>query len=192
MGGNNATKISGQVAIGARIPIITLPEFGGAAAKVWETLSAGEDLPNRDEINLMAQPWSNHSAKACVDALLAQIDRRHFAENAPKPILSILGGLSFIAALAIVSIVWGGNDFKVWMLFIAPLLAGVSGAAIRPIVDHSRGADAAKLAPYARNSIPYAAVIGFIAGLTSDAVFGKLLGMEAIRTLGITGNPPRG
>src|SRR5688572_18979052 len=43
IGGGNATKISRQVAIGTRMPILALSEFGGGAAKVWETLSAGED-----------------------------------------------------------------------------------------------------------------------------------------------------
>jgi hypothetical protein len=33
-----------------------LAHFQFDIAKVWETLSAGEDLPNRDEINLMARP----------------------------------------------------------------------------------------------------------------------------------------
>jgi len=56
IGGGNATSIAGQVAIGTRMPILPLAEFGGAAARVWETLSAGEDLPTRAEINLMARP----------------------------------------------------------------------------------------------------------------------------------------
>ena len=125
MGGGNATKISGQVAIGARIPILALSEFGGAAAKVWHTLSAGEDLPNRNEIDLMARPWGDDSAAACVQGLFAQQARRQSAEGAPNPALSILGAILFLAALAIVPWVWGQNAFVVWMLFLAPLLSGV-------------------------------------------------------------------
>ena len=75
VGGDNAVKISGQVAIGSRMPILALAEFGGGAARVWETLSAGEDLPNRAEIELMARPWSSGSAASCIDTL--------FAQNAP-------------------------------------------------------------------------------------------------------------
>ncbi|MDD5322315.1 MAG: hypothetical protein PHD43_17220 [Methylococcales bacterium] len=93
LGGGNATKISRQVAIGARIPILTLSEFGGAASKVGDSLSAGEDLPNRNEIDQMARPWDKDSASACINALFAQIDRRDFAEGAPNPVLSILGAL---------------------------------------------------------------------------------------------------
>lgn len=56
IGGANAVKVCGQVAIGTRMPILALAEFGGGAATVWQTLSAGEDLPNRSEIDLMARP----------------------------------------------------------------------------------------------------------------------------------------
>lgn len=69
MGGGNVTKILGQVAIGTRMPILALNEFGGGAAKAWESLSAGEDLPTRDEIDLMARRWSDDSASACIKVL---------------------------------------------------------------------------------------------------------------------------
>ncbi len=38
---------------------------------------------------------------------------------------------------------------------------------------------------YAQRSIPFALAVGFVAGLTADAVFGKLLGLEVVRTSGI-------
>jgi hypothetical protein len=113
MGGGNATKISGQVAIGARMPILALSEFGGGAAKVWESLSAGEDLPTRDEIDLMARRWADDSAAACVKALFTQRDRWQFAEGIPRPALSILSELLSLVALAIVPWVWGQNAFTV-------------------------------------------------------------------------------
>ena len=221
IGGANATKISGQVAIGTRMPILALADFGGAAAKVWKTLSAGEDLPNRDEITLMGRPWAADSAAACVEALFAQQKRRQVVAGAPPPIFSILAALLFLPALAIVPWVWGQNVFQVWMLFTAPLLAGGAGAAIRPVVDRLRGtqgvvpavlatvvvgllaggvagvlfitaqltgdpqAATRDLASYATHSVPYAIGVGFIAGLTADVVFGKLLSIDAIRTSGI-------
>ena len=222
MGGGNATKISGQVAIGARLPILTLSEFGGGAAKVWETLSAGEDLPNRDEIDLMARPWTGDSAPAGVRALINQRERRQIIAGMPKPALSILAGLLFLAALAIVPWIWGQNALTVWMLFFVPLLAGGAGAALRPMIDRQRGIYGAApavlttiilglvaggiagvlfvtaqqtanpidpkpqdLALYARRSIPYALAIGFVAGLTADAVLGRLLGLDVVRTTGI-------
>jgi hypothetical protein len=228
IGGANATSIVGQVAIGSRMPILALAEFGGAAKKVWNTLSAGEDLPSRDDINLMARPWTDGSAAACVDSLLAQYRRRRLAEGAPSPIFSIIAALLFLAALAIVPLVWGQNAFAVWMLFLAPLLAGGAGAAIRPMVDRLRGTQ--EVAPavlatvvlglvaggiagvlfvtaqltadpqliagtnavlYAQRTIPYAVGIGFVAGLTSDAVFGKLLGQDVVRDSGIRSDSSR-
>lgn len=229
MGGGNAAKISGQVAIGARMPILALAEFGGGAAKVWETLSAGEDLPTREEIDLMARPWANDSAAACVKALFAQLERRLVSAGAPSTALSVLTMLLFLAALAIVPLVWGQNAFTVWMLFVVPLVAGGAGALIRLIIDRQRGAlgvapgvlvavvlglvaggiagvlfvtaqltadpnltnAGTDLVPYARRSIPFALGVGFVAGLTSEAVFGKLLGLDAVRVTGIGMSPPR-
>jgi hypothetical protein len=228
MGGGNAVKVSGQVAIGTRMPMLAFAEFGGGATRVWETLSAGEDLPSRDDINLMARPWNDGSAADCVSALYAQQSRRKFAEGAPSPVLSVLAGVLFAAALAIVPWVWGQNAFAVWMLFIAPLLAGGGGAAIRPMVDRLRGTqsvvstvlatvvlglvaggiagvlfvtaqltadptltDSSKLLPYAQRSIPFAVGVGFVAGLSSDAVFGKLLGLDVLRASSIGNLPSR-
>lgn len=223
MGGAHAAKVAGLVAIGSRMPILALPEFGGGAAKVWSALTAGEDLPTRAEISEMAKPWSSASAAACVTALLAQVERRRMVLGAPKPALTLLAALLFIGALAIIPAVWGGGAFEVWMLFLAPLLAGGAGASIRPVADRLRGnagvpstllatvvvglmaggiggvlfvtaqltgdptlaSDAAKVAGYARRSIPYAMAVGFIAGLTADAVFGRLLGMNVVRTAGV-------
>ena len=222
IGGGNATKICGQVAIGTRMAILALAEFGGAAATVWESLSAGEDLPNRDEINMMAAPWTTGSAPVCIKGLLAQLERKRSIQGAPRPLLSVAAVVLFLAALAIVPWVWGGNVFEAWMLFTAPLLAGGAGAAIRPVIDRVRGGQSAtstalatlatgllaggvagvlfvtaqltgdpqlieksKIAQYAQHSIPYAVGIGFVAGLTADAVFGRLLGLDVVRTSGI-------
>lgn len=43
-----------------------------------------------------------------------------------------------------------------------------------------------EIVSYARRSIPFAAAIGFVVGLTSDAVLGKLLGLDVVRPAGIT------
>ena len=163
MGGGNATKISGQVAIGARLPILALREFGGGAAQVWDTFSAGEDLPTRDEIDLMARPWDGQSSAMTVKALLAQRERRQIIAGAPKPLISILAGLLFLLALAIVPWVWGQNSFTVWMLFFVPLLAGGAGAALRPMIDRQRGIYGA--APAVLTTIILGLVAGGIAGV---------------------------
>jgi hypothetical protein len=229
IGGGNATNIVGQIAIGTRMPILALAPFGGAAKKVWDTLSAGEDLPNREEIDVMARPWGADSAAACVDALFAQHKRRRLSQTAPSPLFPIIAGVLFLAVLAIIPLVWGQNAFAVWMLFMAPSLAGGAGAAIRPMLDRLRGtqgvapavlttvilglvaggiagllfvmaqltADPQLIAgtnsvlDYAQRTILFAVGIGFIAGLTSDAVFAKLLGQDVIQESGLRAGLPK-
>lgn len=221
IGGGNATKISGLVAIGSRMPIIALSEFGGGAAKVWESLSAGEDLPNRDEINLMANRWSDDVAANLLNALFNQHNRKQLIEGTPKPVFPILAGLLFLIALSIVPWVFGKNEFSMWMLFLVPLIAGGAGSTIRPMVDRQRGLSTPapavlitivlglvaggvagvlfvtaqltadpdltkKAVEYANRSIPFALGVGFIAGLTSEAVFGKLLGLDVVRITGVS------
>ena len=43
----------------------------------------------------------------------------------------------------------------------------------------------------ASSNISFAVVVGFVAGLTSDAVFSKLLGLDVLRTMGVGKTPPR-
>lgn len=227
LGGGNATKISGLVAIGSRMPILAFPEFGGGAAKVWETLSAGEDLPNRDEIDLMARPWKNDSAQSCIKALLNQADRRQLQAGATKPVFPIVAGILFLAALAVVPLTWGKNEISVWTLFMVPVIAGGAGSLIRKIIDQQQSLASGltsilvpvilglvaggvagvlfvtaqltadpdltnKAVEYANRSIPFALGIGFIAGLTSEAVFGKLLRLDVVRVGGVnTGSTKR-
>jgi hypothetical protein len=137
-------------------------------------------------------------------------------------LLSVIALLFFLAALAIVPWIWGGNLLEVWMLFLAPVLAGGAGSSVRPIVDRLRGVqatapamlttavlglvgggiagvffvtaqltadpkliDTSTIGAYARRSIPFALGVGFVAGFTADVVFGKLLGLDVLRTAGI-------
>jgi hypothetical protein len=239
MGGGNATMIAGQVAIGTRMPILAFSKYGGGAEKVWNTLSAGEDLPDRDEIDLMAKPWAANSASGCIEALFAQHARRRLAAGAPSTQSTVIIGLLFVAALALVPLIWGGNAFAVWMLFLAPLLAGAAGAPMRQIVFRTQpvapsvlvtiviglvaggvagilfvtaqltadplliadinaveaGAKAvkagAKAVEYAQRTIPYAVAVGFIAGFTSDAVFGKLVSQDVVQVGGVRADQRR-
>ena len=70
-----------------------------------------------------------------------------------------------MAALAIVPLVWGRNNFAVWMLFIAPLLGGGSGAVIRPMVDRLRRAGTVT------STILATLVLGLVAGGISGVLF---------------------
>jgi hypothetical protein len=161
VGGGNATMIAGQVAIGTRMPILALSRFGGGAARVWKTLSAGEDIPSRSELELMAKPWTADSAPRCVEALVAQIARRESVAGAPSTLWTVVACLLFVAALSLVPLIWGGNAFAVWMLFLAPLLAGASGAPMRQIVTRTQ-------------EVPSPALVTLAVGLVAGGVAGIL------------------
>jgi hypothetical protein len=129
IGGGSSTKITGQLAIGMRMPILSLAVFGGAAAKVWETLSPGVDLPNRDEINLMARSWAADSAAACVRALLAQHRRRHPRHTFAYVTLGWLV-LTFLAALTGILLI-SEEAISDSRLLLAVALAGAGGATLQ-------------------------------------------------------------
>ena len=74
---------------------------------------------------------------------------------------------------------------------VAGGIAGVLFVTAQLTADPQLASSAESIKPYAIRSIPFAVGVGFIAGLTSDAVFGKLLGLEAIRSSGIDSGSPR-
>jgi hypothetical protein len=74
---------------------------------------------------------------------------------------------------------------------VAGGIAGVLFVTAQLTADPQLTANAQNLVPYAQRSIPFAVGVGFVAGLTSDAVFGKLLGLEVVRTSGIGSGTPR-
>lgn len=104
------------------------------------------------------------------------------AGAANKPMVDRMRGASSAAPVILATIVPG---------LVAGGIAGVLFVTARLTVDPQLAADAAKIIPYAQRSIPFAVGVGFVAGLTSAAVFGKLLGLEVIHTNGIGNNSQR-
>jgi hypothetical protein len=70
-------------------------------------------------------------------------------------------------------------------------IAGVLFVTAQLTADPQIAAAGANLVPYVQRSIPFAVGVSFVAGLTSDSVFGKLLGLDVIRTSGISSNPTK-
>jgi hypothetical protein len=168
--------------------------------------------------------WTGESAVRSIRTAAVRRCRAttHLVDSGRSPILGGIGHRPWV---------WGKNAFEVWMLFVAPLLAGGAGAAIRPMVDRQRGTQTVapvvlvtvvlglvaggiagvlfvtaqltanpdliagsaldKIISYAQRSIPFAVGVGFVAGLTSDVVFGKLLGLDVVRGSGIANTPER-
>jgi len=180
IGGGSSTLIGGLVSLGYRKPILALAAFGGAAAKVWDSLSVERDLPTREDISLMARPkWSPESARECVRALLGQRERvererqvQQLVElrksGALKKQAWVAMGLFFVA-LAAVPIAWGGLVnylLLLFLLFFSPMLGGVSGATIRMIFDWREGPT-----PHTPQSAWTTAALGLIAGGVSGLLF---------------------
>jgi hypothetical protein len=135
--------------------ILALPEFGGGAARVWESISAGQDLPSRQEIDLMARPWGPGSTEACVNALFAQ--RYSLGACLSRHLQSFLG--------------YGERmHLKSWRLFISPLLAGGAGAVIRPMVDRQR----------VPSGIAAAIIATIVLGLVAGGIAGVLFVMAPL------------
>src|SRR5215470_11609145 len=153
LGGGESTMIAGLVAMGHGIPILALAGFGGKAAKVWEALRPGRDLPSADEISLMARPeWTDGQAVECVKVLTDQMQRqieiervRRMEELRKETAVSLHAAfalLLFVLSVLSVPIAWGwqlSQLTSIWLLFMSPLLAGVAGSTIRLVFDLRQG-----------------------------------------------------
>ncbi len=153
LGGAYTTKIAGLLAMGSRIPIITLAGLGGSAQLVWDFLKGNRNSPTTDEdLDLMARPeWSDSSAARLVDCLINQMQRQReqarlaaFSKNErhrQKVLtwLALLGSVFFLAVLLSLTELPALSALSFWfrcLLLIAPALAGASGAAIRVLWDN--------------------------------------------------------
>jgi len=213
LGGGLSTVIAGQVAIGARIPILALAASGGGAARVWKTLSPGADLPTRDEHNAMGAPWTSGVAAAWVKVLLDQRRRRHAIETGATLRHALVASALFVASVGVA--LWSGSvDKRFWWLFLATLAGGGAGAAIRTVFERRYGT-----APLSTPSLVVTLALGTVAGglagmlylgaqpgtisltgeaafrlvslvtivsviggLTAEAVYRKLLGLDVVHS----------
>lgn len=224
IGGGNTTLIAGQVAIGARIPVLPLFRSGGAAAGVWQTIAAGVDLPLGPETARMADDPSDANAEQWVDVLESQSKRRYAVESGPIVRHAVIAALLFVMSLlfAFAGQLIPGTPALAWpvaALLIGTLFAGISGAAVRmvferrygsgPLVPPSMavtialglmsGALAGMLYIVAQPGdirvtpdtaglrlVSLVMVVATVGGLTAEAVFRKLLGIDVLRSSGLS------
>ena len=232
MGGGDATKIAGVVAMGHGIAILAVAGLDGAGARVWERLRPGRDLPSNDEISLMGRPWSADQAAEFATLLKDQIARKaalatlqRMAEIRSQISVTwraVVAVLFFLLAVACVpvALAWKHipESILTWLLFFCPLLAGIAGSTIRLVFDASQRSEA--ISPQsamttaalgliaggvagllfitsqittatpaqggvvdpdqAKKLVLFGVLIGFVAGLTLDAVFRKLISSDVV------------
>lgn len=181
MGGGESTKIAGMVAMGHGVAMLPLAGFGGATARVWETLRPGRDLPTGDEISLMARPgWSDEYAADCVKMIKnqlvrkAELARQGRIEERRKEVSISWHAFSavivFILAVAAAAIAFAWEGIPIYpliaLLFFSPLLAGVAGSTIRLVFDASQGS-----IPVTTQTTLTTVALGLIAGGAAGLLF---------------------
>ncbi len=186
----------------------------------------------------MARPsWTEDGAAEYAGILKAQIARKEererqrlLEERRQETSVSLNAGLAlvlFLLAMGLVAVAWGVPTLSpaigLALLFVSPLLAGVSGSTVRLVFDRRQGADPLSsqsaittaalgliaggvagllfiiaqvttatappgqivAADQVRKLVPFTVLIGFVAGLTLDAVFRKLIATDVVDTSSI-------
>jgi hypothetical protein len=146
IGGANSVLIAGQVAIGARVPIVALEKSGGSASLVWRSVRPDVDLPTREEHALMAQDLTPEVVGQWVTTLLDQRQRRFRVETKEIRSHAFIAIAMFVVALVLA---FAGYLFTrpqlglpTWLLLFSTLLGGGSGAAIRMVFERRYGVGA--------------------------------------------------
>lgn len=216
IGGGAWTLTAGSCAIAFRRPLLTLSAYGGEAEDVWNYIVPDEHLCTKEDKDAMVFPGNEEQY---VEKWVQSLDRQ-FAKagsekrnpgNSAKEFFYLLFALflviMWILTLPIADTLilkdqeWGKTVFK-FILFLAPLLAGASGATIRLIFDSNinesplrktvlgvtAGAVTALLyvlpqiltnpSPYSVYILGFTVIFAFLAGLSSDTVLKKLLTKE--------------
>ncbi|PTX94371.1 hypothetical protein [Opitutus sp. ER46] len=212
IGGGNATYIAGVVALANRVPVLALRAFGGSAEKIWSLLANGRGLAAKAEVQDMGRDADPKRIEHWVDSLATQARRRHACatETAGRrwSMAAILLLLGWILALPLGYQLLRdekGAGWFIYLLFVAPALAGASGATMR-LLRPTDGVPQAKTialgaaagaisgvmyilshlftdaSPSSFPVLAMAVAFGFIAGFTFDAVFQKLERQDALRT----------
>lgn len=171
IGGGYSTFNAGQIAIGARIPILALEKTGGAASSVWKTLSPGVDLPTSDEHARMAHALSDEAVAGWVEALDAQRRRRYAVETGPIKRHAVIAIALFAASLALALAshlieYFAQGAIGKCLLLAATLLGGGSGAAIRMVFERRYGSG-----PLVPPSITVTLALGMMAGALGGLLY---------------------
>ena len=216
IGGARSTLITGVLALSYRIPLIALQSFGGSGEKIWRALSAGRGLTTKEEANEMAQKGDTEMIGKWINSLESQAEARreeiHKASGGHWLLVAGALAVGWVLTLPLGWLLqvppnaegWRPHAF-IFLLFLAPMLAGASGATVRMFLPDASTPNlksiflglvagavsgvllltshlVAKTDPHNFVILMTAVASGFIAGLTFDAVFKKLESVDVVRT----------
>ena len=221
IGGGRSTLIMGLIAMTLKIPLVAAQAYGGKAEEVWKVLDHNLDLPTAAEISTMAQPGTLAVAREWVDSLEAQRRAKQRQSSSSRKIAALaaillVGWVMTLPAGFILlksktpqgELPWPLDAIFIALLFIAPLIAGCSGATIRALLPGQEGMTAGSSVLGAAagaiasllyvgaqllssgasggspNNFPlllFGVGFGFIAGFTFDSVFKKLESVNALQ-----------
>jgi hypothetical protein len=217
IGGARSTLITGVLALSYRIPMIALQSFGGSGEKIWKALAAGRGLATKAEANEMAQRGDTEVVGKWIDSLDSQAEARrkelHKTSGLRWTLVAGLLVLGWVLTLPfgywLLQAPTGAESWQpqayVFLLFLAPILAGASGATMRMLIPDTSSPTVKStvfgmaagaisgvlyvLSHLLANPKPHnfailviAVTFGFIAGLTFDAVFKRLESVDVLRT----------
>lgn len=169
IGGGYSTLNAGQVAIGARIPILALEKTGGSALVVWKTISPGIDLPGPDEHARMSLPLTDEAVRGWVGALEEQRRRRYAVESGPIRWHAFFAAVLFLVGLLLAL---GSHVFPVvpearlGLLVCSMALAGAAGAAVRMVFERRYGSG-----PLTTPSLAVTLALGMMAGALAGLLY---------------------
>lgn len=207
IGGSRSSLIAGVLALAYRIPIISLQHYGGSGEKIWKAMSHGRGIASKEEANIMAQRGDPEVVREWVGLLESQTQARYKEAEVKSG-----SRWAFIAAL--LAVTWmlalpiGYNfpksNYFIYLLFLAPMAAGASGATVRMLLPDG-GTPTARTTALGMTAggiagvlyvishllgktepgfplLVIAVIFGFIAGLGFDVVFKKLQTVDVLRT----------
>ena len=215
IGGGRSTYIAGLIALSLRTPIVTLANFGGDAQRVWDSLHRAKNDVTPEELQVMADSWSDTSAATIVQILKDQARRGAEREQAIRKsserttVSLVVSAILFVLGVALIPFLFAIEPSASWnvaVLIAASLLVAPVGSVIRNVFGRGRhwlrtavlgmvaGAVACLLfivaqvatspdalqGAGARTLLLFVVPISFVAGLTFDAVYNKLISQDVV------------
>jgi hypothetical protein len=220
IGGGRSSLIVGVLALTYRIPILALKAYGGSGEKIWKTIAGRRGLATSEE----AKDLSQKCGKGDTDLVAKWVSHLESQSTRRRKQRRWSSGVHWAIAAIILAVLWllalplghcllptradgsGGHPTVfLFLLFLAPMLSGASGATVRMLLpgagvptinSMALGMTAGAVAgvlyvishliadpkPHNFAVLVISVAFGFIAGLTFDKVFRKLESADVVRT----------